>query len=150
MCVCVCMCVTAWSSVYPVLHYSFPYTSMCAAASAGILPSHQQQQVQVSTSTGTEPKKLEIVEHPQSQHVEAGDPLTLRCSAVGPGGGGGQLSYTWYFNGLSLAGEDRPEYEINCFTDEDEGLYQCRVQSSHGGEVLSRMAHIQMKDDTSD
>ena len=89
--------------------------------------------------------KPQILEHPQSQQVEAGDPLTLRCSAMGVG----QLGYMWYFNGLSLAGEDRPEYEINCFTDEDEGLYQCKVQSTHG-EVLSRMAHIQMRDDGSD
>lgn len=85
------------------------------------------------------------MEHPRSQQVEAGDPLTLRCSAVGLG----ELSYTWYFNGLSLSRENRPEYEINCFTDEDEGLYQCKVQSARG-EAMSRMAHIQMKDDASD
>ena len=112
------------------------------AAGARILPSQQQ----VSAAVSSQQLKPQIVEHPQSQQVEAGDPLTLRCSAVG---GTGQLSYTWYFNGLSLANEDRPEYEINCFTDEDEGLYQCKVQSTHG-EVLSRMAHIQMKDDASD
>ena len=109
------------------------------AAGSTIVPS--QQQVSIAQQL-----KPQILEHPQSQQVEAGDPLTLRCSAMG---GAGQLSYTWYFNGLSLAGEDRPEYEINCFTDEDEGLYQCKVQSAHG-EVLSRMAHIQMKDDGSD
>ena len=110
------------------------YTGVWHAAGARSLLSQQ-------------PKLPQIVEHPQSQQVEAGDPLTLRCSAIG--GGGEQLGYTWYFNGLSLAGEDRPEYEINCFTDEDEGLYQCKVQSAHGA-ALSRMAHIQMKDDASD
>ena len=90
--------------------------------------------------------QLQIVEHPKSQQVEAGDPLTLTCAAVG---GTVQLNYTWYFNGLSLAGENRPQYEINCFTDEDEGLYQCKVVSGHD-ELMSRMAHIQMKDEPSD
>ena len=121
----------------------YPVHMLFHAAGSTFLLSQQQ----VSAAAIASPQlKPQIVEHPQSQQVEAGDPLTLRCSVVR---GTGQLSYTWYFNGLSLAGEDRPEYEINCFTDEDEGLYQCKVQSAHG-EALSRMAHIQMKDDGSD
>ena len=111
------------------------YTSL--PAGTAILLSQQQHTL----------PRLRITEHPKSQQVEAGDPLTLSCSAVG--GTGGELSYTWYFNGLSLAGENRPKYEINCFTDEDEGLYQCKVQSS-SEEVMSQMAHIQMKEDCSD
>lgn len=107
------------------------------AAATTVLPSQQPL---------SDKPLLQIIEHPKSQQVEAGDPLTLTCTAVG---GTGQLSYTWYFNGLSLAGENRPNYEINCFTDEDEGLYQCKVLSGHN-ELMSRMAHIQMKDEPSD
>ena len=112
---------------------------LCAAATSVLLG-------QQPASSHSGKPQLQIVEHPKSQQVEAGDPLTLTCTAVG---GSGQICYTWYFNGLSLAGEDRPLYEINCFTDEDEGLYQCKVQSGHE-ELLSKMAHIDMKDETSD
>ena len=59
---------------------------------------------------------------------------------------GEQLTYLWYFNGLSLQQEVRSEYFINCFTDEDEGMYFCKV-SNYWGEVDSNMAHVQMKDD---
>ena len=81
----------------------------------------------------------QIVEHPKSQTVEPGSPLTLTCRAVGPG----ELSYVWYFNGLSLKDETRPEYFINCFTDEDEGLYLCEVTNSYGS-VKSEMSHVTM------
>ena len=87
-------------------------------------------------------EKPTITKHPVSQEVEAGDPLTLSCMAVGQG----ELKYLWYFNGLSLAKESRQEYFINCFTDEDEGVYYCKV-SNPWGEENSDMAHVQMKDD---
>lgn len=90
-------------------------------------------------------EKPTILEHPESQTVEVGGPMTLSCKATGQG----ELSYLWYFNGLSLAKEDRNEYFLNCFTDEDEGVYFCKV-SNRWGEVNSNMAHIQMKDDESD
>ena len=54
--------------------------------------------------------------------------------------------YLWYFNDLSLQQEVMPEYSINCFTDEDEGVYFCKVSNSWG-EVNSNMAHVHMKDD---
>ena len=79
-------------------------------------------------------KKLTILQHPQSQVIEVGDPLTLTCRAVGD-----DLKYLWYFNGLSLQREDRNEYFINCFTDEDEGVYFCKVSNSWG-ELNSDMA----------
>ena len=85
------------------------------------------------------PERPIITEHPRSQVVEAGEPLTLRCNASGTG----ELSYLWYFNGLSLKGETRPEYIIHCFTDEDEGLYACQVSNSYGG-TMSHMAHVVM------
>ena len=103
----------------------------------------------MNTSPSAEPvvcagEKPKIMEHPQSQTVDAGDPLTLHCRAVGSQGE--QMAYLWYFNGLSLQQEVRPEYFINCFTDEDEGMYFCKV-SNYWGEVDSDMAHVQMKDD---
>lgn len=87
-------------------------------------------------------EKPRIVQQPQSQAVEAGDPLTLTCEAVGRG----KLEYLWYFNGLSLQRENRPEYFIHCFTDEDEGDYYCRV-TTLGREVNTNIAHVEMKDD---
>ncbi len=89
------------------------------------------------TSRGEKPK---IVKQPQPQVVDAGDPLTLTCQASTTV----DLTYLWYFNGLSLKGETRPEYSINCFTDEDEGMYQCEVANSHG-RVMSDMVEVKMK-----
>jgi hypothetical protein len=95
-------------------------------------------------TTDPDMEKPHITQHPQSQAVEAGDPLTLTCKAVGPGA----LTYLWYFSGLSLHRENRPEYFINCFTDEDEGDYYCKVTSAGGGvEVDTNIAHVEMKDD---
>lgn len=88
-----------------------------------------------------------VTEQPQSQAVEAGDPLTITCTATGSSKTqGGELSYLWYFNGLSLQGEERPEYFINCFTDEDEGDYYCKI-SNYWGSVKTGEAHVVMKDD---
>ena len=81
-----------------------------------------------------------IVQHPESQMVHPGSALTLTCAAEGAG----QLDYLWYFNGLSLKDETRPRYSINCFTDEDEGMYACQVMNAYG-KVVSKMAHIVMK-----
>lgn len=78
--------------------------------------------------------------HPQPQEIELGDPLTLSCVATGSG----ELSYLWYFNGLSLNKEVQSTYTIHCFTDEDEGLYTCKV-SNDGGSTMSQMAHVVMK-----
>ena len=94
----------------------------------------------VGITKGENPR---IIKHPQSQEVDAGDPLSLTCQATGSG----ELSYLWYFNGLSLKGETRPEYSINCFMDEDEGMYQCEVTNSHGS-VMSEMAKVEMALDT--
>jgi len=78
--------------------------------------------------------------HPQAQEIELGDPLTLSCVATGSG----ELSYLWYFNGLSLNKEVQSTYTIHCFTGEDEGLYTCKV-SNDGGSTMSQMAHVVMK-----
>lgn len=72
--------------------------------------------------------------------VHPGSALTLTCAAEGAG----ELGYLWYFNGLSLKDETRPQYSINCFTDEDEGMYACQVMNTYG-KVMSNMAHIVMK-----
>ena len=104
--------------------------------------------IQLITMTGIflfsdlDVEKPRIVCQPESQAVEAGDPLTLACEAVGQG----ELTFLWYFNGLSLQRENRPEYFINCFTDEDEGDYYCRVGNA-AGEVDTNIAHVEMKDD---
>lgn len=84
--------------------------------------------------------KPTIVEHPASHDVEPGDPMTLRCVAVGPG----KVSHQWYFNGRSLRGETAQQYSINSLTDEDEGLYSCEVYNE-GGSVMSHLAHVAMK-----
>ena len=94
----------------------------------------------ITDDSGKEPPL--ITEHPLSQEVDIGDPLSLSCRAMGPG----ELSYMWYFNGLSIATETRPEYFINCFTDEDEGVYYCRVSNSWGT-MDSKMAQVRMKED---
>ena len=88
-----------------------------------------------------------ILEHPQSQAVEPGDPLTLSCKAEYSGQPEEELNYEWFFNGLSMQYENRPQYYINCFTDEDEGLYSCKVSNSYGG-VKSNIAHVQMRIDS--
>lgn len=94
------------------------------------------------SSADLDVEKPHIIQQPMSQAVEAGDLLTLTCEAVSQG----ELAYLWYFNGLSLQSEVRPEYFINCFTDEDEGDYYCRVANA-GGEVNTDIAHVEMKDD---
>lgn len=84
-----------------------------------------------------------IIQHPSSKEIEPGDPLTLTCKAVGDG----QLVYSWFFNGLLIQEEEAPEYFLNCFTDEDEGFYSCRVSNKHGA-VMSNIAHIKLKLDS--
>lgn len=86
------------------------------------------------------PEIPKIIKHPESQMVYPGSALTLTCAAEGAG----ELGYLWYFNGLSLKDETRPQYSINCFTDEDEGMYACQVMNTYG-KVMSKMAHIVMK-----
>ena len=90
-----------------------------------------------SGSTG---KSLRVITHPQSQELQPGDPLTITCTADGPA----PLSYLWLFNGLPLIKETEPTYRINCFTDEDEGMYGCQVTASDGSTVLSDFAEIKM------
>ncbi len=85
-----------------------------------------------------------IIAHPQSQYVESGDPLTLTCRA--DSSGQGELTYLWYFNGLSLTKENQHEYFIHFFTDEDEGVYFCKI-SNRWGEVNTDMAHVQIKEE---
>ena len=75
--------------------------------------------------------------------VEPGDRLTLTCKAVSDG----QLRYSWFFNGLLIKEEDSFEYFLNCFTDEDEGFYSCRVSNEHGA-VMSNIAHVKLKLDS--
>lgn len=87
-----------------------------------------------------------ILEHPQSQDVEPGDPLTLTCRAEHKGQPA-ELCYLWYFNGLSMKDEERPQYYINCFTDEDEGMYACEV-SNLNGSMTSNVAHVRMRIDS--
>lgn len=126
------------SCVY-FLHCTFVYSSSlwCSRGNSAHLVSHHHTYCVGPTSTQQIPK---ITKQPQSQVVEAGDPLTLTCEAVSFT----DLTYLWYFNGLSLKGETRSEYSINCFTDEDEGMYQCAVANSMG-RVTSDMVEVKMK-----
>ncbi len=83
-----------------------------------------------------------IIKQPQPQEVEAGDPLTLMCEATGSI----DLTYLWYFNGLCIKDETRSEYTLNCFMDEDEGMYQCEVANSLGrSRAMSDMVEVKMK-----
>lgn len=87
-------------------------------------------------------EKPTILEHPQSQDIEAGGPLQLLVKATGPG----ELSYLWNFNGLSLPNERRPEFSLHCFTDEDEGNYYCEVSNKYGV-VRTNLAVVKLADD---
>lgn len=87
---------------------------------------------------------ITIVEHPASVEIEPGDPLTLRCKADCKEG---ELSYSWYFNGLLIKDEEQSEYVLNFFTDEDEGFYKCKVSNKFGS-VESNVAQVKAKQDS--
>jgi len=95
--------------------------------------------------TGTVSHGITITQHPQSVDIEPGDPLTLHCR--GTGTEGIELKYNWYFNGLLIKDEDQSEYILNCFTDEDEGFYSCKI-SNQNGFVMSNTAQVKVKLDS--
>jgi len=124
-----------WNSTY------VGYRSRCSTTAEGLNPKDQHIPGTGVASTSTHLDEIPcVVKHPESQMIEPGSALTLTCAGVGAG----ELSYLWYFNGLSLKDETGPEYSINCFTDEDEGMYACQVTNMYG-HVMSNMAHVVMK-----
>ena len=150
LCVCICMWVSVCVRVCvrlcvrPCMHARGVrgcglvclkvYACMSAEKELHIYHMHYPSSVDGSLEKPT------IVEQPVSHDVEPGDPMTLKCLASGPG----TISYQWFFNGRSLRDEASPQYSINSFTDEDEGLYSCEV-SNGSGRVMSHLAHVAMK-----
>lgn len=59
-----------------------------------------------------------ILANPASQIVCLGAPVSLTLNASGP-----SLSYTWFKNGVSIAGATSPTYTIPSFQDGDIGTY---------------------------
>ena len=93
-----------------------------------------------SPTSGT----LQITEHPQSQVVSHGSPVTLSCRATtGTRSSSDDISYVWYMNGLSLIEDTRPDYHIASMTEEDEGMYSCEV-STTSRSLMSQMASISL------
>lgn len=86
------------------------------------------------------PKEPRITKQPSSIDVELGGHLLLMCQAMG---GNDDIEYSWFFNGLLITGEDTSRYVLNCFTDEDEGFYSCRVSNAYGS-VMSDIAHVRL------
>jgi len=61
-----------------------------------------------------------VLANPASQVVCLGAPVSLTMSASGP-----SLAYSWFKNGVSIAGATSPTYTIPSFQDGDIGTYQC-------------------------
>ena len=90
------------------------------------------------------PGTLHITEHPQSQVVAHGSPVTLSCRATtGSSSSSDDVSYVWYMNGLSLIEDTRPDYHIASMMEEDEGMYSCEVSTSSRS-LMSQMASVSL------
>lgn len=83
---------------------------------------------------GTAP---EVVTHPRSAILDAGESAALEVEASGTG----PLAYQWRKDGVALDAETSPRLEIVAITPEEAGQYQCRVSNAFG-DVESRAATV--------
>lgn len=77
-----------------------------------------------------------ITQHPQSQSVRVGQPVTFTVQARGI-----ELQYQWRKNGVAIAGATQPTYTIASVQPADAGLYDCLVWNSCG-QTISNPARL--------
>lgn len=73
-----------------------------------------------------------ITQHPQSQTVRVGEPVTFTVEARGV-----ELQYQWRKNGSTLPGATQPTYTIAAAQLPDAGTYDCLVWNACGQTVSS-------------
>ena len=80
-----------------------------------------------------------VIEHPQSQTVPVGSPVTfaVQSDPLGPVA----QKYQWFFNERPLSGKTRSTLEIPVATSRKAGLYACRVRTI-GGDTMSDGANL--------
>lgn len=79
----------------------------------------------------------EIVGHPESQLVFAGEDVVFNAAASGLE----TLSYQWLKNNVEIVDETASTLELTGVTAEDSGRYACRVSNSVGSKVTA-IAHL--------
>lgn len=79
-----------------------------------------------------------IREQPQSQSLEIGQTLFLKCDCVGSG----TLDYQWFKDAQPLPYGRHNNITIDSVQVADQGAYSCSVKSSNGTSVLSAVAKV--------
>jgi glucose/arabinose dehydrogenase len=69
-----------------------------------------------------------IINHPVSQTIVTGDPVTFSVSA----NGAVPFQYQWQFNGVNIPGANAGTYTINAVAAGDAGNYRCVVTNANG------------------
>jgi glucose/arabinose dehydrogenase len=81
-----------------------------------------------------------ITNHPVSQTVTAGQPVTFSVSASGAT----PFTYQWRKNGTNISGANASSYSIASTVQADSGLYSCVVSNSYGS-ATSNNAKLTVK-----
>lgn len=80
----------------------------------------------------------QVVRHPRSLRLAAGEPAQFTCAAVGEG----PLAYRWLRDGVAIVDAVEPVYEIAQTTPDDDGsAFTCSVSNVYG-QVTSRLAQL--------
>lgn len=72
------------------------------------------------------PETLYIIEQPQSQHIQIGQPFSLSVTATGEG----ELTYQWQRNGSVIPGANEASYSVTQAQASDEGSYRVIISDT--------------------
>ena len=74
--------------------------------------------------------------HPNSTTILTGQPVNLRCGAIGT-----NVMYQWMRNGVIISDDNSFVLTIDEIRQSDDGIYQC-IASNKGGNATSNPAMI--------